>query len=80
VFAGFNFGRSGIGAKSVRTGGNHVVPYDTASPRIFDGFILLGFPYIADVANADPDFPLSAPVMFVQGQRDERYKHPHNGA
>jgi hypothetical protein len=74
VFAGFNFGRSGIGGKSVRTGGNNVIPYDTTSPRIFDGFILMGYPYIPDIANADPMQPLSAPVMFVQGQGDERYQ------
>jgi hypothetical protein len=74
VFAGFNFGVSRIGAKSVRTGGNHVIPYDTTSPRIFDGFILTGFPDIPDSGNADPDFPLSAPVMFLQGQGDERYQ------
>jgi hypothetical protein len=74
VLAGFNFGRSGIGGKSVRTGGNNVIPYDTTSPRIFDGFILMGYPYIPDIANADPMQPLSAPVMFVQGQGDERYQ------
>jgi hypothetical protein len=69
VFAGFNFGRSGIGTKSVRTGGNNVIPYDTASPRIFDGFILMGFPYIPDVKRR-PE-PLSAAVMFVPGAGDE---------
>lgn len=43
VFAAFDFGRSVIGAKSVRTGGNNLVPYDVSSPRIFDGFIFNGF-------------------------------------
>jgi hypothetical protein len=74
LFAALNFGRSVIGTTSVRTGGNHVVPYDAGSARIFDGFILMGFPYAAGVEQADPDFPLSAPVMFVQGQGDERYQ------
>jgi hypothetical protein len=74
VFAAFDFGRSVIGAKSVRTGGNNVVPYDVSSPRIFDGYIFIGFPYAAGVAQADPDFPLSAPAMFFQGQGDERYQ------
>jgi hypothetical protein len=74
VFAAFDFGRSVIGTQSVRTGGNNVVPYDVSSPRVFDGFVLNGFPYIPGVAHADPALPLSAPVMFVQGQGDERYQ------
>src|SRR5262249_9868595 len=74
VFAAFDFGRSVIGTKSVRTGGNNVAPYDVSSPRIFDGFIFIGFPYTAGVAQVDTDFPLSAPAMFLQGQGDERYQ------
>lgn len=74
LFAAFNFGRSVIGTKSVRTGGNHVVPYDAGSPRIFDGFILMGFGYTAGVEHADSTFPLSAPAIFFQGQGDERYQ------
>jgi hypothetical protein len=74
LLAAMNFGRSVIGTQSVRTGGNHVVPYDPGSPRIFDGFILNGFPYIPGVEHADTEFPLSAPVMFIQGQGDERYQ------
>jgi hypothetical protein len=75
LFAALNFGRSVIGTTSVRSGGNHVVPYDAGSARIFDGFILMGFPYAAGVEQADPEFPLSAPTMFIQGQGDERYQH-----
>jgi hypothetical protein len=74
LLAGLDFGRSGVGTRSVRTGGNHVVPYNSGSPRIFDGFILNGFPYMAGIENADKHFPLSAPVMFLQGQGDERYQ------
>jgi hypothetical protein len=74
LFGAFNFGRSVIGTASVRTGGNHVVPYDAGSPRIFDGFILMGFGYTAGVEQADAALPLSAPVMFIQGQGDERYQ------
>jgi hypothetical protein len=74
LFAALDFGRSVIGTQSVRTGGNNVVPYDVSSPRLFDGFIFNGFPYAAGVAQADVDFPLSAPAMFFQGQGDERYQ------
>lgn len=74
LLAALNFGRSAIGTKSVRTGGNHVIPYDIGSPRIFDGFILNGFPYVPGVEQADSAFPLSAPTMFYQGQGDERYQ------
>jgi hypothetical protein len=74
VLGAVDFGRSAIGTRSVRTGGNHVVPYEPGSPRIFDGFILSGFPYTAGVEQADHQLPLSAPVMFLQGQGDERYQ------
>jgi hypothetical protein len=74
VLGAFDFGRSIIGAKSARTGGNHVVPYDTSSRRIFDGFVLNGFPYTPKVAHVDTALPLSAPAMFYQGQGDERYQ------
>lgn len=76
--AAHNFGRSPIGASnlSLRTGGNHVVPYDGTSPRIFDAFLLYGFPYDSDAERADTAFPISAPVVFVQGRGDERYQHP----
>jgi hypothetical protein len=74
VLGAFDFGRSIIGAKSARTGGNHVVPYDTSSRRIFDGFVLNGFPYTPNVAHVDTALPLSAPAMFYQGQGDERYQ------
>jgi hypothetical protein len=74
LLAALDFGRSVIGTQSVRTGGNQTVPYDSGSPRIFDGFILSGFPYMAGVEQADRDFPLSAPVMLFQGQGDERYQ------
>jgi hypothetical protein len=69
-----DFGRSVIGTKSSRTGGNHVVPYDAGSARIFDGFILMGFGYTPGIDHADPAQPLSAPVMFFQGQGEERYQ------
>src|SRR5262249_37768011 len=75
-FSAFNFGRSVIGTKSVRTGGNYVVPYDAGSPRIFDGFILMGFGYTAGIDHADSELPLSAPVMFFQGQGEEGYQRP----
>jgi hypothetical protein len=74
LFAALNFGRSVTPTSSVRTGGNHLVPYDASSPRIFDGFILSGFTYLPGREHADPAFPISAPVMFLQGQADERYQ------
>lgn len=74
VLGAFDFGRSIIGNKSARTGGNHFVPYDAGSRRIFDGFILNGFPYTPNVAHVDTALPLSAPAMFYQGQGDERYQ------
>ena len=74
LFAALDFGRSVIGNQSVRTGGNHVSPYDIGSARIFDGFILSGFPYAPGVEQADDAIPLSGPTFFVQGQGDERYQ------
>lgn len=74
LFSALNFGRSVIGMAGARTGGNHVVPYDAGSARIFDGFILSGFTYAPNVQQADSALPLSAPVMFYQGQGDERYQ------
>ena len=71
-----NFGRSVIGTQSVRTGGNYVDPYNPDSPRIFDGFILNGFPYAVGADNADSELPISAPVFFLQGRADERYQQP----
>jgi hypothetical protein len=74
LFAAFNFGRSVIGNKSVRTGGNHATPYDAKSARIFDGFILNGLTYFPAAAQVDAALPMSAPTMFLQGQGDERYQ------
>jgi len=71
-----NFGRSVIGTQSVRTGGNHATPYDIDSPRLFDGFILNGYPYSLGADNADSELPISAPVFFIQGRADERYQQP----
>jgi hypothetical protein len=65
-----------IGTQSVRTGANHVDPYNPDSPRIFDGFILNGYPYVPGAANADSEQPISAPVFFLQGRADERYQQP----
>jgi hypothetical protein len=76
LLAALNFGRSVIGAKSVRTGGNHVTPYDAKSARIFDAVILNGIGYTPGVPHVDAAQPLSAPTMFLQGQGDERYQHP----
>jgi hypothetical protein len=72
--SGMAFGRSAIGTASVRTGGNHFVPYDTTTPRIFDAFIFNGFVYNSDVARADAEQPLSGRVFFIQGRGDERYQ------
>jgi hypothetical protein len=74
--ASLNFGRSVIAGQSVRTGGNHVDPYNPDSPRIFDGFILNGYPYAVGADNADSEQPISAPVFFLQGRADERYQQP----
>lgn len=74
--AAFEFGRSVIGPLSVRTGGNHVIPYDPGSPRIFDGFIFSGFVYNTDAERADAEQPISAPAFFIQGRSDERYQQP----
>jgi hypothetical protein len=74
--ASMNFGRSVIGALSVRTGGNYLRPYDPSSGRIFDGFIFNGFVYNNAVERADAQFPISAPSFFLQGRADERYQYP----
>jgi hypothetical protein len=74
--SGIAFGCSAIGAACVRTGGNHFVPYEETSPRIFDGFIFNGFVYNSGVERADGQQPLSAPVFFIQGRGDERYQQP----
>jgi hypothetical protein len=74
LLAAQNFGRSVQGTQSVRTGGNHVIPYDVDSPRIFDGFLFSGFTYVEGAEHVDPALPLSAPAMFFQGQADERYQ------
>jgi hypothetical protein len=76
VTAGIAFGRSIVGATSIRTGGNHWIPYDSTSERIFDGFIFNGFPYRPGLDNADAMQPLTAPVFILQGRADERYQHP----
>jgi hypothetical protein len=74
--SGMAFGGSAIGAANVRTGGNHTVPYDTTSPRIFDAFIFNGFVYNSNTPRADAAQPLDAPVFFIQGRGDERYQQP----
>lgn len=74
--SGMAFGCSVIGAACVRTGGNHFVPYDATSPRIFDGFVFNGFVYNSAVERADTQQPLSGRVFFIQGRGDERYQQP----
>ncbi len=74
--SGLAFGCSSIGTACLRTGGNHLVPYDERSPRLFDGFIMNGFVYNSTAPRADAEQPLAAPVFFVQGRGDERYQHP----
>jgi hypothetical protein len=76
VTSGLVFGASAIGTLTVRTGGNYVVPYQPSSGKIFDGFIMNGFVYNSATQRADADFPLSAPVFFLQGRADERYEQP----
>lgn len=68
------FGRSALGNLSVRTGGNYVLPYQPSSGVIFDGFVMNGFVYNSATERADDVFPISAPVMLVQGRSDERYQ------
>jgi hypothetical protein len=74
--ASINFGVSPMASASVRTGGNQVIPYDSSSPRIFDAFLLSGFVYNSSVERADTQFPISAPVFFIQSRADERYQQP----
>jgi hypothetical protein len=69
------FGCLPIGPACRRTGGNHVVPYDTTSPRIFDAFIMNGFAYTNAVERADLHQPLSGRVVFLTGRGDDRYQH-----
>ena len=76
VAASINFGRSVIGNQSVRTGGNHVVPYDAGSTRIFDGFICNSFPADTTADRVDAAVPISAPAFFIQGRGDEGYQQP----
>ncbi len=59
---------------SVRTGGNHWIADDPSSPRIYDGFVLNGFPYQRDTQYVDDAAPLAAPVFLLHGRGDERYQ------
>jgi hypothetical protein len=75
TLGGLVFGRSVTGpATSVRTGGNHWIADDPSSPRIYDGFILNGFPYQRNTAHVDDVNPLAAPVFVLHGRGDERYQ------
>ena len=75
TLGGLVFGRNVTGpSTSVRTGGNHWTPDDPSSPRIYDGFILNGFPYQRDTQYVDDVAPLAAPVFLLHGRGDERYQ------
>jgi Alpha/beta hydrolase domain len=75
TLGGLVFGRNVTGpSTSVRTGGNHWIPDDPSSPRIYDGFILNGFPYQRDTQHVDDVEPLAAPVFVLHGRGDERYQ------
>jgi hypothetical protein len=74
--AAFNFGRSTLSATlSARTGGNYIVPYQPASGRIFDAFILYGLP-AEPSERVDATLPISAPTFCIIGRGDERYQQP----
>jgi hypothetical protein len=75
TLGGLVFGRNVTGpSTSVRTGGNHWIADDPSSPRIYDGFILNGFPYQRDTQHVDDVAPLAAPVFVLHGRGDERYQ------
>ena len=75
TLGGLVFGRNVTGpSTSVRTGGNRWTPDDPSSPRIFDGFILNGFPYQPAGEHVDDVEPLAAPVFVLHGRGDERYQ------
>jgi hypothetical protein len=75
TLGGLVFGRNVTGpSTSVRTGGNHWIPDDPSSPRIFDGFILNGFSYQQNTQHVDDVEPLAAPVFVLHGRGDERYQ------
>ena len=75
TLGGLVFGRNITGPlTSVRTGGNHWMADDPSSARIYDGFILNGFPYQRDTQHVDDLAPLAAPVFVLHGRGDERYQ------
>lgn len=49
------------------TGGDFVVPYDRSSGKVFDGFMALE-PVNSATAPVDPQFPVAAPYVFLDGQ------------
>jgi hypothetical protein len=78
TLGGLVFGRAHprelTGPSTTRTGGNYWIPDDPSSPRIFDGFILNGFPYQPGAEHVDDVDPLAAPVFVLHGRGDERYQ------
>ena len=49
------------------TGGDFNVPYDKSSGKVFDAFVALEPVYYAS-ATVDPQFPIVAPFVFLDGQ------------
>jgi hypothetical protein len=72
--AGFeSFNRGGVTPLPV--GDNHRTPYDTASGRIFDGFLILDAAFVGaqQIPAVSLGF-LSAPSMFVSGEVDRTFR------
>jgi alpha/beta hydrolase family protein len=63
-----------VSGRRIRVGDNYTVPYDSASAKVFDGFVSFsgGFPMAAMIESAliDPARGLAAPTLFIGGEAD----------
>ncbi len=59
-----------INGLTPRSGGNYVTPYDSSSGLVYDGFYARDLGGASDYC-ADPDFPITAPMICSEGSIDE---------
>ena len=73
IFFPFMFAR-GL-ASPLPVGDNHRTPYDATSGRIFDGFLTVSPPFVANqtLPAASLGF-LSAPTIFVSGEAERAFR------
>jgi len=72
--AGFDMFARGL-ASPLPVGDNHRTPYDATSGRIFDGFLTVSPPFVANqtLPAASLGF-LSAPTIFVSGEAERAFR------